>query len=150
MGVIAAVGTQWEKAEFAKHLREFFAEDLELRELFSGATNIETLTHVIAALIEDKEKLQLVKNNLHSESVFLLLFDCYLLLFIKELEHGGLSQAEHLTIQVSRRYAQTMQKESSDPKVLNMAERLILSAKQLDSLHLGRRSSQRNMGAATR
>ncbi len=145
MGVIAAVGTQWEKAEFAKHLREFFAEDLELRELFSGATNIETLTHVMAALIEDRDKLK-VNNNLNSESVFLLLFDCYLLLFIKELEHGGLSQAEHLIIQISRQYAQSIPKESCNPNILNMAERLNQSAKQLDSLYLGRRASHRNMG----
>lgn len=147
MGVIYAVGAQWEKAEFAKQLREYFVKDNQLRDLFSGATNIETLTHVMVALIDDREKIQAIKNNLDAESVFFILFDCYLLLFIRELEHGGLSQAEHLIIQISRRYAESTQKESCDSMVYNMAERLLQSAKQLDSLYLDRRGEQRNMGA---
>lgn len=147
MGVIYAVGAQWEKAEFAKHLREYFVKDNQLRDMFSGATNIETLTHVMVALINDREKIQAVKDNLNDESVFLILFDCYLLLFIKELEHGGLSQAEHLIIQISRRYAESAKKNICNSIICNMAERLLQSAKQLDSLYLDRRGDQRNMGA---
>ena len=147
MGVLYAVGAQWEKAEFAKQLREYFVKDNQLRDLFSGATNIETLTHVMVALIDDREKIQAVKNNLDAESVFLILFDCYLLLFIRDLEHGGLSQAEHLIIQISRRYAESAKKNICNLTVYNMAERLLQSAKQLDSLYLDRRGEQRNMGA---
>ncbi|MFT5235873.1 MAG: hypothetical protein ACI90A_001237 [Shewanella sp.] len=159
MSVIQAIGQQNAKAEFAYRLQCFLNQNPQVGELFSGATSITTVVNLIAGMSfsegDDRFELNIVDNEL----VFSVLFDSFYLLFIKELSHGELSQAEQLILRLSRHYAELVNQELEQAG--NIDSTVDLSAKtaqankvkcvldawlQLDNLYRQRREGTRNMG----
>ena len=148
MSVIRAVGEQWEKAQFADQLVIFFKREPEVLRLFTGATQIGTVAHVIAALTHDSHRLQLADAKLNMPQVFKALFDCFLLLFVKEAQGGELSQAEQLILTLSRHYAEQVDGEEAhlDDGVKCKSERLLIASRQLDEVRRQKRTQGSNMG----
>lgn len=146
MSVIRAVGEQWEKAQFAEQLVMFFKQEPKVLDLFIGATNIGTVSHVIAALVHDSCRLKTAELDV--AQVFLALFDGFLLLFVKEVQGGELSQAEQLILTLSCHYAEQVSGDEAnlDDDVKCKSERLLIASRQLGELRLQRRSLGCNMG----
>ena len=159
MSVIQAIGQQNAKAEFAYRLQCFLNQNPQVCELFSGATSLTTVVNLIAGMSFREGDERVEHSALDNELVFSVLFDSFYLLFIKELSHGDLSQAEQLILRLSRHYADLVNKEFEQAD--NTDSTVVLSAKtaqankikcvldawlQLDNLYRQRREGTRNMG----
>ena len=159
MSVIQAIGQQNIKAEFAHRLQGFLNQDPDVRELFSGATSMTTVVNLLAALSFQEGDARFQADTLDEELVFSLFFDSFYLLFIKELEHNNLSQAEKLILQLSRHYGELMAKQivqaesgqgaeelSIRAELLKRANCVLQAWEQLDKPYAQQRGSLRNMG----
>lgn len=146
MSVIHAVSEQWKKAEYAELLATFLGRDLRVQGLFAGATDVETVGNVIAALMDEHNRVQSPGVELGSSQVFLALFDCFLLLFVKEVQDSDLTQAEQLILTLSRHYAEDNVKDELNEGVKLKAERVIVASQQLDELRRKKRNQSSNMG----
>ncbi|MBW8185292.1 hypothetical protein [Shewanella nanhaiensis] len=131
MSVLQAIGQQNIKAEFAHRLQGFLNKDPDVRQLFTGATSITTVANLLAALSFQEGDARFQSDTLDEELVFSLFFDSFYLLFIKELEHNNLSQAERLILQLSRYYGELMAKTLLQAESGEMAEELPTRAELL-------------------
>ncbi|WP_412501742.1 hypothetical protein [Shewanella chilikensis] len=148
MSFVHAVGEQWKKAEYAYQLATFIKQDTRVQTLFVGATDVETVCHVIAALMDEHHRFKNQGVELNSLQVFLALFDCFLLLFVKEIQGGELSQAEQLILTLTRHYAVNLIKDELDELdegVKVKSERVIIASQQLDELRRKKRNLRSNM-----
>jgi len=157
MSVIKAFGQQHTKAEFAYLLQGFLSLDNKVCELFGGATDMTTVVNLIAALSYRENDERFTVTPLDTERVFSVLFDGFHLLFIKEVQHGSLNQAEHLILRLTQYYAAKLEPEfvsqqadgsQSDQhlELRNKLKHVLIASSQLDSLYLQRRGQKSNMG----
>ncbi|QIR15504.1 hypothetical protein [Shewanella aestuarii] len=148
MSVIRSVAQQWNKADFAQQLQKYFAEDKAIDELFVGATSCSTVCSLIAAMIELPPKPKNEHYNMDKAQVFDTLFQCFLLMFIKELEHKDLTQAEQLIMSLAVHYAQTIcdDKQYADSMLYDKAQRVLTAMARLSLERQKLRKQQCNMG----
>ncbi|MCW3172909.1 hypothetical protein [Shewanella subflava] len=148
MSVIRSVAQQWNKADFAQQLQKYFAEDKAIEELFVGATSCSTVCSLIAAMIELPPKPKNEHYSMDKEQVFDTLYQCFLLMFIKELEHNNLTQAEQLIMSLAVHYAQTIcdDKQNADSILYDKAQRILTAMARLSSERQKHRKQQCNMG----
>lgn len=157
MSVIKALGQQHTKAEFAYLLQGYLSQDIEVCALFSGATNMTSVVNLIAALSYREGDERFTVTSLDTELVFAVLFDGFHLLFVKEVQHGDLNQAEHLILRLTQYYAaqlesQFVSEQVNEPQsegrseLRNKLKQVLKASSQLDNLSLQRRGQQSNMG----
>lgn len=157
MSVIKAFGLQHTKAEFAYLLQGFLSLDNKVCELFGGATDMTTVVNLIAALSYRENDERFTVTPLDTERVFSVLFDGFHLLFIKEVLHGSLNQAEHLILRLTQYYAAKLEPEfvseqadgsqsEQHLELRNKLKQVLKASSQLDDLYLQRRGKQNNMG----
>ncbi|GIU49388.1 hypothetical protein [Shewanella sp. KT0246] len=159
MSVIHAVGEQWDKAEWSHQLVSFWQQDTYVNSLFAGATNATTTANLVAALIDETKRQACIDSEFDDADVFSALFDCFLLLFVKEINSNDLSQAEALIVQMTEHYAKQCLKhadehaktnQSVDARqavICNQSHKVISAMNQLAQLRQQRRSQSRNMGS---
>ncbi|ABV34845.1 conserved hypothetical protein [Shewanella sediminis HAW-EB3] len=157
MSVIKAFGQQHTKAEFAYLLQGYLSQSAEVCELFTGATNMTTVVNLIAALSYRESDERFAVTSLDTELVFSVLFDGFHLLFIKEVQHGSLNQAEHLILRLTQYYAAKLEADfvpeltdgsrtEQHLELRNKLKQVLIASSQLDDLYLQRRGMQSNMG----
>jgi len=103
MNFIRAVGEQWKKSEFAEKIA--LVLETEVRHLFCGATNITAVANLISAMSYYGLDDEFMEESLDDAHMLIILFDCFRLLVVKQIEHDELNQAEHLIIQIAKHYA---------------------------------------------
>ena len=147
MSVIRAVAQQWNKADFAQQLQLYFAKDKAIGELFVGATQCSTVCNLIAAMIELPPKPKNEHYSIELEQVFEILFQCFLLMFIKELEHKNLTQAEQLIMSLAVHYAQTIcnDEQYADSMLQDKGQRVLTAMARLNTQRQQHRKQQSNM-----
>ncbi|MCL1047076.1 hypothetical protein L2737_17395 [Shewanella electrodiphila] len=159
MSVIHAMGEQWDKAEWSHQLVAFWQQDTYVNSLLVGATNATTIANLVAALIDESRRQVCIESEFANADVFSALFDCFLLLFVKEINSNDLSQAEALIVQITEHYAKQCLKQA-DPQanasnqsidarqavICNQSQKVITAMSQLSQLRHQRRSQSRNMG----
>lgn len=171
MSVIHAMGEQWDKAEWSHQLVAFWQQDTYVNSLFAGATNATTTANLVAALIDESRRQSCVQATFDTPVVFSALFDCFLLLFVKEINSNDLTQAEALIIQITEHYAKQCLKQADElaaaesnsrsdadtntttgtdarlAVICNQSQKVISAMNQLAQLRQQRRSQSRNMGS---
>ncbi|MCL1067382.1 hypothetical protein L2735_11255 [Shewanella olleyana] len=163
MSVIHAMGEQWNKADWSHQLVSFWQQDTYVNSLFAGATNATTTANLVAALIDESKRQACIQSEFDNADVFSALFDCFLLLFVKEINSNDLGQAETLILQITEHYAKQCLKraenqateqvettQSTDARqavLCNQSEKVISAMTQLAQLRHQRRSQTRNMGS---
>lgn len=152
MSVINALGDQWSKAEFAHQLALVLAQKQEVAQLFGGATSLTTVCNLIAGMSYQADDARFAKDPENSDKFILsnntlisVFHDCFRLLFIKEVQSGGLSQAEQLILALAKRISVETTIESLDDSAALQREQMIKFSEQLESLYRQRRSANRNM-----
>ncbi|MFV7785595.1 hypothetical protein ACNPKB_16290 [Shewanella marisflavi] len=151
MGVIRSIQHQWEKAEFSHQLQRFLQQEEIITDLFVGATSYNTVCNLIAAMCELPSKPEDDSYSLNLEQVFDCLYQCFTLLFVKEVEHQSLSQAEQLILSISKALANKIHaKEETESQVSKEAKtkaQLIINAMhQLEKQRQNQKKQTRNMG----
>ncbi|MGI2146010.1 hypothetical protein [Shewanella frigidimarina] len=101
MSVIRSVATQWKKAELAHQLHIYLSQDQVINELFVGATSKNTICNLIVAMIEPPIEPVSDSFKVNQDLILDYFFQCFHLLFIKEIEHHNLTQAEQLIVSIS-------------------------------------------------
>ena len=148
MSVIRSVAQQWNKADFAQQLQNYFAQDKAIDELFVGATSCSTVCSLIAAMIELPQKSKNEHYSMDKEQVFVTLYQCFLLLFIKELEHNNLTQAEQLIMSLTVNFAQTIcnDEQYANSMLHDKGQRILTTMARLNTERQRHRKQQSNMG----
>lgn len=147
MSVIRSVAQQWEKAEYSHQLQAFFKQEDELNHLFIGATNSITVCNLIAAMVELPPKPQDKQYQIDIEQAFSSLFQCFILLFIKEAEHKSLTQAEQLVLSITLHFAKKIIKLGEHPAgLIDTANKAVNAMVQLDIQRKQQRKANQNMG----
>lgn len=151
MTFIKALGAQWNKGKLAQQLEQALLQESEIHSLFVGATTVTTVSNLIAAIGFKEPEPQEQEQPLSHEFMLTILFDCFRLLMIKQIEHDNLSQAEHLIIQLAKIWA-TKEMEDKPGNELSLTQyrelqqQLLNLTEQLDELNGQRRRQKRNMG----
>lgn len=122
MAFIRALVQQWHKADLGYSLLLKFRCSEKIMQLFNGATDIETVTNLIAALTFSHGDPYWLTNENHDFEKPLnddLVFKCLLiscqLLFIKATQKVALNQAERLILTLSNLWvSQVMDASNSD------------------------------------
>jgi hypothetical protein len=117
MTLIRAIGQQWTKSTLAHRLSLCLLHSRNVQQLFGGATSLNTVTHTISALVFTQgQPLWLppiedaTEQALSPELTLHCLFEASRLLFVKELEQGQLTQAEHLILTIANQWSVDLQK----------------------------------------
>lgn len=157
MSFIHAISSQWSKAEWSHQLVLFWQQDTYVKSLFAGATTMITVANVVAAMKPAPENnlLQVASVDSDQQQQALAsidaanaLFDCFLLLFVKELQYQQLSQAEAIIVQLAEYYAINYQKRPTEnTKIMKQSLQIINAMAQLKQRRNVQRKAQRNMGA---
>ncbi len=151
MTFIKALGAQWNKGKLAQQLEQAMMLEPEIQSLFIGATTVATVSNLIAAIGFHDSETQEQDQPVTHEFMLTILFDCFRLLMIKQIEHDNLSQAEHLIIELAKIWA-TKELDDKPGNELNLTQyrelqqQILKLAKQLDELNRQRRLQKRNMG----
>ncbi|MGL5666914.1 MAG: hypothetical protein ACRDD9_12375, partial [Shewanella sp.] len=100
MAFLNALNQQWEKSNLSQVLNDKFKGNNQIRQFFTGATNLNSVTCMMASLVYNEGRPdwlpKRLNNNLTDEQVLnCLLISCQLL-FIKALQKTELSQCERL------------------------------------------------------
>ncbi|MGE6650545.1 hypothetical protein BEL05_15490 [Shewanella colwelliana] len=150
MTFIKALGAQWNKGKLAQQLEQTLLQESEIHSLFVGATTVATVSNLIAAIGFREPENQAQTQPLSNEFMLTILFDCFRLLMIKQIEHDNLNQAEHLIIALAKIWAKkawhTAPEEQPDIAQYQRLQNQILKlAAQVDELDEQRRYQKRNM-----
>jgi len=151
MTFIKALGAQWNKGKLAQQLEQALLQESEIYSLFIGATTVTTVSNLIAAIGFREPETQEQALPLTHEFMLTILFDCFRLLMIKQIEHDNLSQAEHLIIQLAKIWATKEIEEKPDNEICltqyrELQQQILNLSEQLDELNGQRRRQKRNMG----
>lgn len=148
MSVIGAVRDQWNRAECAIALNNYLKDKPDTDHFFIGATTLSTVSNLIAALIGQANRQVLQEETLNDERFFLILFDCFLLLFVKEAQNVDLTQPEQIIQSLSLHYAIKLNdgEINSNQSTALKCEQVILTSNQLTTLRKQRRHQHQNMG----
>lgn len=143
MNFIRSVGEQWKKSEFAEKIA--LVLETEVGYLFCGATNITAVANLIAAMSYYGLDDEFLEESLDDAHMLIILFDCFRLLIVKQIEHDKLNQAEHLIIQIAKYYAsKTELGYTAELKLFQ--EHICTLCQKLEKLQSLRRSQYRSMG----
>lgn len=143
MNFIRSVGEQWKKSEFAEKMASVL--ETEVRHLFCGATNIMAVANLIAAMSYYGLDDEFLEESLDDAHMLIIIFDCFRLLIVKQIEHDKLNQAEHLIIQIAKYYAsKTELGYTAELKLFQ--EHICTLCLKLEKLQSLRRSQYRSMG----
>lgn len=145
MSFIKAVGEQWHKSAFADKIANQLKLDLQVCQLFVGATSITTVSNLIAAMAYSEQDSEYQHADFSDAVMLTILFDCFRLLIVKQAEHDNLTQAEHLIIQLAKHYAEKTE-QPQDEALIQIKGYIKKLGEQLDTLQSQRRQQQRNMG----
>ncbi|WP_394148220.1 hypothetical protein [Shewanella atlantica] len=151
MTFIKALGEQWNKGKLAQQLEQALLQEAEIHSLFIGATTVTTVANLIAAIGFREPDTQDQDRPLTHEFMLTILFDCFRLLMIKQIEHDNLTQAEHLIIQLAKIWAAKELEERPDSELSptpyrELQQQILNLTEQLDELNRQRRLQKRNMG----
>jgi hypothetical protein len=148
MGVIRSVAAQWNKAELAHELYLYLSQDQAINNLFVGATSKNTICNLVVAMIDLPKNLFDDKFEVNQELTLDCFFQCFYLLFIKEIEHQGITQAEQLIISISVYLAGIVSKhpDNIDEKTLQKSSYIITAMSRLEEVRKKHRKSKLNMG----
>ncbi len=150
MNFIRSVGEQWKKSEFAGKIALVLADEIEVRNLFNGATKIMAVANLIAAMSYYGLDDEFLEENLDDAHMLIILFDCFRLLIVKQIEHDKLNQAEHLIIQIAKYYGSktyASETEQGYTAELKLFQKHICDlCQKLEKLQSLRRSQYRSMG----
>ncbi|MDD8059024.1 MULTISPECIES: hypothetical protein [Shewanella] len=150
MSFIKAVGDQWHKSAFADKIANMLKSNPDVCQRFVGATSITTVANLIAAMAYSEQDSQYQDIQFTDAVILTILFDCFRLLMIKNIEHGNLSQAEHLIIELANMWAN---KELNEPQGSDVSfnqyqelqQQILKLTTQLDELNRQRRLKKRSM-----
>ncbi len=150
MTFIKALGAQWNKGKLSQQLERVLMLEPETQSLFIGATTVTTVSNLIAAIGFQGAETQEQEQQLSHEFMFTILFNCFRLLMIKQIEHDNLSQAEHLIIQLTKMWAtkelgDKPVNESSQTQYRALQQQILNLSEQLDELNRQRLLQKRNM-----
>ncbi|GMA82204.1 hypothetical protein [Shewanella glacialipiscicola] len=136
MSVIRSVAAQWNKAEFAHKLEIYLSQDSAINDFFVGVTNRTTLCTLIAAMVELPAEINNKDFKIDQNQVFDYFFQCFYLLFIKEIEHHTLTQAEQLILSIAVYFANKInkQKSCSDITHIQKSSYIITAMSRLESI----------------
>lgn len=144
MSVIHSIAYQWDKAEFAHQLEQYIASNRDAMRLFIGATGSQTVCHLIAAMGELPQKSEEGNFNISLPLLLDVLLQRFLLLYVKELQHQSLTQAEQLIVSLTELIAQqAKQDDEQDAEVLSKSH-IILSAMEKLEKHRSQLRRQRS------
>ncbi|MGG7093916.1 hypothetical protein ACN0IJ_09755 [Shewanella indica] len=148
MSVIHSVTHQWDKAEFAHQIEQYFSLDKEVMQLFVGATNCQTVCNLIAAMVELPHKSEDGQFEVNNYLLFDLLLQCFLLLYVKEAEHKALSQGEQLILSLTLKLAKLMidDEQEHPTEILEKSHLILASMGKLESQRRRLRRQRINMG----
>ncbi len=150
MNFIRSVGEQWKKSEFAEKIALVLADEIEVRNLFNGATKITAVANLIAAMSYYGLDDEFLEESLDDAHMLIILFDCFRLLIVKQIEHDKLNQAEHLIIQIAKHYASktyTSKNELGYTAELKLFQKQIFTlCQKLEKLQSLRRRQYRSIG----
>ncbi|MBR9729621.1 hypothetical protein ACFOD0_11725 [Shewanella intestini] len=145
MSVIRSVANQWDQAEYAQRLEVFLLTEKPLQSFFVGATTLTTVCNLIAAMVNVPPKNTVTEITL--EQAFDSLSQCFLLLFVKEIEHQTLSQPEQLILSITHHFAQqlTLKPQQHPTELINQAQQTINAMGHLDTQRQAKRKANSNM-----
>ncbi|RTR36762.1 hypothetical protein EKG38_22520 [Shewanella canadensis] len=148
MNFIRSVGEQWKKSEFAEKIASVL--ETEVRHLFCGATNIMAVANLIAAMSYYGLDDEFLEESLDDAHMLIILFDCFRLLVVKQIEHDKLNQAEHLIIQIAKHYASKTYVSETElgytAELKLFQEHISALCQKLEKLQRLQRSQYRSMG----
>lgn len=112
MAFLNALNQQWEKSNLSQLLSNKFKSNNQIRQFFTGATNLTSVTCMMASLVYNEGRPdwlpKRLNNNLTDEQVLnCLLISCQLL-FIKALQENDLSQGERLIFTLANVWANNL------------------------------------------
>ncbi|MGI2142534.1 hypothetical protein [Shewanella baltica] len=148
MSVIRSVAAQWNKAEFAHKLEIYLSQDSAINDFFVGVTNRTTICTLIAAMVELPAEINNKDFKIDQTQVFDYFFQCFYLLFIKEIEHHTLTQAEQLILSIAVYFANkiSQQQIGAEMNDLQKSSYIITAMSRLESIRKKNRTSRQNMG----
>ncbi|WP_051413061.1 hypothetical protein [Shewanella colwelliana] len=117
MSFVQSLSLQWSKSILSNRLYLSFSQHVGILECFDGATNLNTVTNVMSALVFSEGNPVWLNIDEDDESVLPsniianCLFESVRLIFIRVLTRGNLSQAEHLVISVAMQWCEIHQVE---------------------------------------
>jgi hypothetical protein len=149
MAFLQSLVQQWHKADLGYSLLLNFRRSEEIMQLFNGATDIKTVTNLIAALVYcEGEPIWLTKENQDTESPLKdeLVFKCLVIncqiLFIKVSQRDNLNQAERLILTLSNVWVNQKRDDQSSGDLINLIKRIYA---QVYSIDLESRVNIKNM-----
>lgn len=148
MSVIQSVAHQWNKAEFAGKLESYLATNREVMELFIGSTSCQSVCHLVAAMCTLPKKSNDGFFSIELCTLLDVLLECFLLLYVKELEQGALSQSEQLVLSLTVVIAKQIIHDSNYANVTEVEKsRVIINAMEKLNVERSRlRKQLANMG----
>jgi hypothetical protein len=146
VSVIHALGAQWQKAEFAEHLAKALATRPAVCELSGGATSLTTLCNLVAAISYRPDDPRFSQTQIDDGLLLSVFFDCFRLLFIKEVQQESVTQAEQQILHLAPKLAAEMSVEALSESQQLQRQQLLEISSQLESLYTQRRQLSRNMG----
>lgn len=148
MSVIRSVSAQWKKAELAHKLNAYLSQDQVINEFFIGATSKNTICNLIVAMIEPPIKPINKDFDINQDLILDYFFQCFYLLFVKEVEHHDLTQAEQLIVSISVYLSNKVNElpESVEENTLKKSNYIITAMSRLDFVRKQRRKLRCNIG----
>ncbi|AZG34652.1 hypothetical protein [Shewanella psychromarinicola] len=149
MAFLKSLVQQWHKADLGYSLLLNFRRSEEIIQLFNGATDIKTVTNLIAALVYcEGEPIWLTKENQDTESPLKdeLVFKCLVIncqiLFIKVSQQSNLNQAERLILTLSNVWVNQKRDDQSSDDLIVLIKKIY---SQVYSIELESRNVIKNM-----
>ncbi|AYV12220.1 MULTISPECIES: hypothetical protein [Shewanella] len=146
MSVIHAIAAQWQKAEFAERLAATLASYQSACGLSGGATSLTTLCNLVAAISYRPDDPVFRQARIDEGTLLAVFFDCFRLLFIKEVQQQSITQAEQQILHLAPKLAAEMSVEALSESQQLLRQQLLSISRQLESLYTQRRQLSRNMG----
>ncbi len=147
MAFVRSFIQQWSKAQLAHSLMLSLRGSEQVRQLFGGATQLSTVTNLIAALVYsggEPEWLGEYESEmaLDDETVLHCLFLSSQAIFIKFTQDDELSQAERLILTLAKTWSLNREFEGASKRIAQLMTKI---CGQVDVIILNRRLAMMNM-----
>jgi hypothetical protein len=149
MAFFQALVQQWHKADLGYSLLLNFQNSAEIKQLFTGATDIKTVTNLIAAIVySEGEPLWLTKDIKEAEKPLddNLVFNCLTIscqiLFAKVSQRITLNQPERLILTISNTWVNTKADDNINKDFFSLIKTIY---QQVYSIDLESRTIVKNM-----
>ncbi|GLP97097.1 hypothetical protein [Paraferrimonas sedimenticola] len=145
MTALGAIKQQWHKSDYADRLAKHLAQQKSLKRYFSAMVEMNKLADLIAALSFREQDWRFQQEEISDDALFLALFDCFQLLFVKLLQGLEMQQEEYVILVLARHYAEEMQKAELTPELVKQSSALLKAFEQGNQLRVQRQRAARNM-----